>query len=161
MLYQADGEFGTETIEADTLYDAASKVAKAHAGLDNDEICRDPFFFTVASLESPNNTREFQAQWSSSGGLEVYDCASGDLVDDDPHPNSISIYDLNDPPTNIFLTIKTTNLYLHTNLYHSRRLYNPNNDALPSKAINYIYDLNDPTSITELEKDIQELTAIK
>lgn len=75
----ADGEFGTETVEAETINDAARKVAERHAGLDCDEICRDPFWFTVAPAEAPNNTREFQAEWSLENGLEVHDHTSGDL----------------------------------------------------------------------------------
>lgn len=72
MLFTADGEFGTETVEADTIREAAVITATAHAGLDCDEICRDPFSFTI-------DDQEFRAEWSPEDGLEVYHEASGDL----------------------------------------------------------------------------------
>ncbi len=79
-LFIADGEFGVENVEADTLADAAVTIAKLHAGLESDEVCRDPFWFTIAPAETPDNTREFQAEYSVQDGLEVYDVSSGDLI---------------------------------------------------------------------------------
>lgn len=80
MIYIAEGEFGTETVEADTLHEAANKVAEGHAGLDCDEICQDPWSFTIAPSETPLNAREFRAEWTPWDGLEVYDCESGNLM---------------------------------------------------------------------------------
>lgn len=80
MKYQVDGEFGAEEVEAETLHDAAVQTARAHAGLDCDEICREPFWFTVAPVEFPDNAREFQAEWNSEDGLEVFDMSSGEYI---------------------------------------------------------------------------------
>lgn len=69
--FVADGEFGVKSVEADSLSDAAQVVAELYAGLDSDEVCRDPFWFTVASAEAPLDAVQFRAEWSPEGGLKV------------------------------------------------------------------------------------------
>ncbi len=53
------GEFGTVTVEANTVSEAAEIVARKYAGLDSDEICRDPFSFSVALASTPDRTKIF------------------------------------------------------------------------------------------------------
>ena len=71
MEFQASGEWGDEIVESDTIEDAAYSVAKSHAGLECDEICRDPFWFTMSLVGTPDCVRQFQAEWNPEDGLLV------------------------------------------------------------------------------------------
>ncbi len=64
----ADGEFGTHCIEADDHQDAAEQIATKFAGLDSDEICQDPFTFSIANIDT---IHEYRAEWSPASGLTV------------------------------------------------------------------------------------------
>lgn len=76
----ADGEFGTEIVEADDIHEAARKTAEAHAGLDCDEICTEPFRFSITIEGDQNSFREYVSEWSLDDGLQVWDELSGDII---------------------------------------------------------------------------------
>lgn len=75
-----DGEFGTETIEAESLQEAAVETANKYAGLDSDDISEDPWWFSVAPEGSPDNVSEFLVEWTREDGLVVYD-SEGDPIE--------------------------------------------------------------------------------
>lgn len=51
MQFTIDSERGVETIEAESLFDAAGAFAADAAGFDSDELCFDPFCFAVDGVE--------------------------------------------------------------------------------------------------------------
>lgn len=62
MLFTARGEFGTKTVEADNILLAAQEVAEDFAGLDSDEICRDPWDFSLTD-DATDEMSEFLVEW--------------------------------------------------------------------------------------------------
>lgn len=71
MLFNCSGEFGDETIEATTIEEAAVKCAEAHAGLDCDEVCEDPFSFTVNDVEFSAEVTGRTLRVFNAGGVEL------------------------------------------------------------------------------------------
>lgn len=73
MKFKCTGEFGDEEIEADDVNDAAIKCAYAHAGLDCDETCQDPFSFAVDDHEFTVNVDGKSITIVNGQGLTIYD----------------------------------------------------------------------------------------
>ena len=64
MQFVADGEFGIETVEANSVTEAAQIVAERHAGIECVEVCKDPFWFSIAPANAPDEVRNFQVEIS-------------------------------------------------------------------------------------------------
>ena len=70
MLFTARGEFGTKTVEAENILLAAQEVAEDFAGLDCDEICRDPWDFSLTDNVTDDMSK-FLVEWTPLDGLIV------------------------------------------------------------------------------------------
>ena len=71
MQFVADGEFGIETVEANSVTEAAQIVAERHAGIECVEVCKDPFWFSIAPANAPDEVRNFQVEICDIGLLII------------------------------------------------------------------------------------------